>query len=66
MEDERVILHNWEDKIFFQNLKMIMISQNVSETILTLRWYLVGKIIEELKALYHPKVIQIIQSLYQW
>jgi DNA primase len=24
---------------------MIMISQNVSETILTLRWYLVGKII---------------------
>jgi DNA primase len=30
---------------YFPKSKMIMISQNVSETILTLRWYLVGKII---------------------
>jgi hypothetical protein len=50
---------------YFPKSKNDTISQNVSETILTLRWYLVGKIIEELKALYHPKVIQIIQSLYQ-
>jgi DNA primase len=36
-------------RTFFQNIKDT-IGQNVSETILTLRWYLVGKIIEEIKA----------------
>jgi hypothetical protein len=37
----------------FQKSKNDTISQNVSETILTLRWYLVGKIIDELKAPYY-------------
>ena len=50
MEDERVILHNWEGQNIFPKSKSETISQNVSETILTLRWYLVGKIIEELKS----------------
>ncbi len=50
MEDERVILHNWEGQNIFPKSKNDTISQNVSETILTLRWYLVGKIIEELKS----------------
>jgi DNA primase len=49
MEDERIVLHNWEGRTFFLN-KKDTIGQNVSETILTLRWYLVGKIIEEIKA----------------
>jgi DNA primase len=49
MEDERVVLHNWEGQNIFLNIKDT-IGQNVSETILTLRWYLVGKIIEEIKA----------------
>jgi hypothetical protein len=64
MEDERVFCTIGRTK-YFPKSKM-MIKSKCIETILTLRWYLVGKIIEELKALYHPKVIQIIQSLYQW
>ncbi|RKS15224.1 DNA primase [Flavobacterium sp. 120] len=50
MEDERVVLHNWEGQNIFPKSKNDTISQNVSETILTLRWYLVGKIIDELKS----------------
>lgn len=50
MEDERIVLHNWEGQNIFPKSKNESISQNVSETILTLRWFLVGKIIEELKS----------------
>jgi len=49
MEDERVTLHNWEGQNIFPKTKDKSISQYVSETILTLRWYLVDKIIEEIK-----------------
>jgi DNA primase len=49
MEDERVVLHNWEGQNIFAKTKHDSISQYVSETILTLRWYLVDKIIEEIK-----------------
>jgi DNA primase len=50
MEDERIVLHNWEGQNIFPKYKKDTIGQNVSETILTLRWYLVGKIIEEIKS----------------
>lgn len=50
MDDERVALHNWEAKQIFVKQKDQTISQYVSETILTLRWFLVNKIIEEIKA----------------
>ncbi|MFV8325171.1 DNA primase [Flavobacterium sp. ZS1P14] len=50
MEDERVVLHNWEGQNIFPKSKNDTIVQNVSETILSLRWYLVGRIIEELKS----------------
>lgn len=50
MDDEREILHNWEAKNIFVKAKGETISQYVSETILTLRWFLVNKIIDELKA----------------
>jgi len=50
MEDERLVMHNWEGQNIFPKYKKDTISQNVSETILTLRWYLVGKIIEEIKS----------------
>jgi len=50
MEDERVVLHNWEGQNIIPKTKSETISQYVSETILTLRWYLVDKIIEELKS----------------
>jgi DNA primase len=49
MEDERLNLHNWEAQNIFPKSKSETISQYVSETILTLRWFLVDKIIEELK-----------------
>ena len=50
MADERVMLHNWEGQNIFPKTKDQTISQYVSETILTLRWYLVDKIIEEIKS----------------
>ena len=49
MEDEKVVLHNWEGQNIFPKSKDDSISQYVSETILTLRWYLVDRIIEEIK-----------------
>lgn len=49
MEDERLVMHDWEGQNIFPKTKQDTISQNVSETILTMRWYLVGRIIEELK-----------------
>ena len=56
MEDERLVMHNWEGQNIFPKSKNDTISQNVSETILTLRWYLVGKIIDELKSSILPDV----------
>ena len=50
MADERVVLHNWEGQNIFPKTKDKTISQYVSETILTLRWYLVDRIIEEIKS----------------
>lgn len=49
MEDEKAALHNWEAQNIIVKQKSHSISQYVSETILTLRWFLVDKIIEELK-----------------
>lgn len=50
MNDERETLHNWEAKNIFVKAKDKTISQYVSETIVTLRWFLVNKIIDELKS----------------
>lgn len=49
MDEEKVALHNWEAKQIYVKQKDQTISQYVSETILSLRWYLVNKIIEEIK-----------------
>jgi DNA primase len=49
MEDERVVLHNWVGQNIIPKSKNETIAQYVSETILTMRWYLVDKIIEEIK-----------------
>jgi DNA primase len=49
MDDEKVSLHNWEAKQIYVKQKDKTISQYVSETILSLRWFLVNKIIEEIK-----------------
>lgn len=50
MNDERDVLHNWEAKHIYVKQKDKTISQYVSETILTLRWFLVNKIIDDLKS----------------
>lgn len=55
MEDERLTLHNWEGQNIFPKSKNDTIAQNVTETIFTLRWYLVGSIIEELKGSLSPE-----------
>lgn len=50
MQDERESLHNWESQNIIVKLKDQTIAQYVTETILTLRWYLVNRIIDGLKA----------------
>ncbi|WP_158729576.1 MULTISPECIES: DNA primase [unclassified Flavobacterium] len=50
MEDEQLVLHDWVGQNIFPKTKNETIGQEVTETILTLRWYLVGSIIEELKS----------------
>ncbi|HLA56770.1 MAG TPA: DNA primase [Flavobacterium sp.] len=50
MQEERETLHNWEAQQIFVKQKDQTIAQYVSETILTLRWYLVHRIIDELKS----------------
>ena len=49
MQEERESLHNWEAQQIIVKQKEQTIEQYVSETILTMRWYLVNGIIEELK-----------------
>jgi DNA primase len=50
MNEEREVIHNWEGQQIVVKLKEQTVSQFVTETILTLRWYLVNKIIDELKS----------------
>lgn len=50
MHEERETLHNWEVRQIFVKQKDQTIGQYVTETILTLRWYLVHSIIDELKS----------------
>lgn len=49
MENERETLHNWEVQNIFVKTKEQGISQYVSETIMTLRWYLVDQIVSDLR-----------------
>ena len=49
MAEEQQLLHNWESKQIEVKGKDQTIAQYVSETILSLRWFLVDRIIEELK-----------------
>ncbi|MTH16293.1 DNA primase [Flavobacterium sp. LC2016-01] len=49
MEDEKVVIHDWEGQNIFPKHKNVTIEQNVSDTIFSLRWYLVSKIIHDLK-----------------
>ncbi|WP_166920420.1 DNA primase [Flavobacterium poyangense] len=55
MEDEKVTLHNWEGQNIFAKEKQASIEQYVTETIMSMRWYLVDRIIEELKSSIRPE-----------
>jgi DNA primase len=50
MDDEKVTLHNWEAKQIYVKQKNETIGQYVTETILSLRWFLVNRIIDEIKS----------------
>ncbi len=50
MEEERYTLHNWERKDIYPKAKDIGIAQLVSETILTLRCYLIKKRMQTLQS----------------
>ncbi|MCD0470827.1 DNA primase [Flavobacterium sp. JAS] len=54
MEDERLTLHDWEGQNIFSKMKHETIAQYVTETIMSMRWFLVGRIIEELKSSIKP------------
>uniref|UniRef100_UPI004048C4C9 DNA primase n=1 Tax=Flavobacterium sp. TaxID=239 RepID=UPI004048C4C9 len=49
INEEREVLHNWESQQILVKPKNATIAQYTTETILSLRWYWVNKIIEELK-----------------
>lgn len=49
MEEEREALHNWDSQHIVVKLKDETVAQYVTETILTLRWYLVDAIIQSIK-----------------
>ncbi|MTG97487.1 MULTISPECIES: DNA primase [Myroides] len=49
MDDEKWTLHNWESQNIFVKQKTQGIAQYVSETILTLRMYLVNNLVEKYK-----------------
>lgn len=55
MLEEQQSLHNWEGQQIIVKLKDQSIGQYVSETILTLRWFLVDLIIEEIKGEISPE-----------
>ncbi|MBC5835322.1 DNA primase [Flavobacterium sp. F372] len=49
MLEERDILHKWENRKIVVEKKNINLAQSVTETILSYRWYLLNKVIEENK-----------------
>ena len=49
MFEEKETLHKWESKQIVVKQKHESVAQNVTETILTLRWFLVNRLIETLK-----------------
>ncbi len=49
MDDERYVLDNWIGQNIFPKTKEETLNQHVSDTLLTLRWFLISQIIEDLK-----------------
>ena len=49
MDEEKYHLHKWEDKNIYPKSKELGISQMVTETVLSLRCYLVGRLMDDLQ-----------------
>jgi DNA primase len=56
MSEERELLHNWEAKHIYVKTKTQNVSQYVSETIISLREYLINKLIVDLMQSYSSEV----------
>ena len=71
MEEEKYTLHKWENKDIYPKDKRIGVSQLVSETILTLRCYLIKKRMEALQhsteesAIDHSETLEEIMNYLQ-
>ena len=48
MEEEQIVLHNWEGQNIFVKQKTETVSQHTSETIISIREYLINKLIMDL------------------
>lgn len=48
MEEEQIVLHNWEGQNIFVKKKTETVSQHTSETIISIREYLINKLIMDL------------------
>ncbi len=55
MQDEKEVLHNWETKHIYVKQKEQTIGQYVSETIISLREYLINKLIVDLMQTFNPE-----------
>jgi DNA primase len=55
MQDEKEVLHNWETKHIYVKQKDQTIAQYVSETIISLREYLINKLIVDLMQAFTPE-----------
>ena len=49
MEDEKYVLHDWIGQNIFPKTKDETLNQSISDTLFTLRWFLLSEIIEDLK-----------------
>jgi DNA primase len=49
MEDEKYVLHDWIGQNIFPKTIEETLNQGVSDTLFTLRWFLISEIIENLK-----------------
>lgn len=63
MSEERELLHNWETKHIYVKTKMQNVGQYVSETIISLREYLINKLIQDLMGAYQNQTDQDLEEL---
>lgn len=63
MSEERELLHNWETKHIYVKTKMQNVGQYVSETIISLREYLINKLIQDLMGAYQNQTGQDLEEL---